>query len=88
LFIVTPLSGFFKTSLFMKIIILIILGYTIYLNNKQTNLLRDANQLVESQQIKSHYNTTHHITTQHITSQNITSHHITFHRIRSNHHRI
>jgi hypothetical protein len=56
LFIITPLSGFFKTSLFMKIIILIILGYTVYLNNKQTNLLREANELVESQQIKSQMN--------------------------------
>jgi hypothetical protein len=53
LFIITPLSNFFKTSLFMKIIILVILGYTIYLNNKQTNLLKDANQIVESPQIKS-----------------------------------
>ena len=33
LFIVSPLSNFFKTSLFMKVISLIVLGYIIFLNN-------------------------------------------------------
>jgi len=42
LFVVSPLSNFFKTSLFMKVIALVILGYTIYLNMHQTNLLRTA----------------------------------------------
>ena len=40
LFIITPLSNFVIASNFMKIIILIILGYTIYLNYHQTNLMR------------------------------------------------
>ena len=39
LFIISPLSSFLMTSSFMKILILIILGYTIYLNSHQTNIL-------------------------------------------------
>ena len=42
LFIISPLSNFFKTSLFMKIISVGVLAYTIYLNFLQTNLLRDV----------------------------------------------
>ena len=53
LFIISPLSNFFKTSLFMKIIIIIILVYTIYINNNQTNLLRNAMSNVKSEQVKS-----------------------------------
>ena len=45
LFIISPLSNFFLTSMFMKIIILILLAYTIYLNSIQTNHLRKATQL-------------------------------------------
>jgi len=56
LFIITPLSNFFKTSLFMKIIALIIMGYTIYLNTQQTNLLRNANVSSSSEQVKSQLN--------------------------------
>jgi hypothetical protein len=40
LFILSPLSYMFKTSLFMKIVALIILGYTIYLSIFQTNTLK------------------------------------------------
>ena len=40
LFILSPLSYMFKTSLFMKIVALIILGYTIYLSIFQTNILK------------------------------------------------
>jgi hypothetical protein len=40
LFIITPLSNFIKTSLFMKLIALIIIGYTIYLNIHQSEMLR------------------------------------------------
>ena len=43
LFIISPLSNFFRTSLFMKVIIVIILTYTVYLNFLQTNLLRNVN---------------------------------------------
>ena len=56
LFIISPLSNLFKTSLFMKLIALILLIYTIYLNNHQTNLLRDASQSVNSDEIKSQLN--------------------------------
>ena len=35
LFIISPLSNFFVTSTIMKIIIVILLGYTIHLNIKQ-----------------------------------------------------
>jgi ABC-type protease/lipase transport system fused ATPase/permease subunit len=56
LFIISPLSNFFKTSLFMKLIALIILVYTIYLNNKQTNSLRDASSMSTASQIKSQLN--------------------------------
>jgi hypothetical protein len=56
LFIISPLSNFFMTSLLMKIVTLIILVYTIYLNNKQTNLLRDASLVVNSENVKSQLN--------------------------------
>ena len=55
-FIISPLSNFFKTSLFMKLIALIILVYTIYLNTKQTNLLRNATSATTSEQVKSQLN--------------------------------
>jgi hypothetical protein len=56
LFIISPLSNFFKTSLFMKILSLILMIYTIYLNNEQTNTLRIANQTIKSEQLKSQLN--------------------------------
>jgi hypothetical protein len=56
LFIITPLSKFFKISFFMKIVILFILGYTVYLNNKQTEDLRRANELITSIPLKSQLN--------------------------------
>ena len=56
LFIISPLSNFFTMSLLMKIVILLILVYTIYLNNKQTNLLREANILINSEKLKSQIN--------------------------------
>jgi hypothetical protein len=56
LFIISPLSNFFTTSIIMKIVTLVILGYTIYLNNKQTNLLREAGQGAMAPQIKSQLN--------------------------------
>ena len=48
LFIITPLSNFFKTSIFMKCISLIIMIYIIYLNNKQINLLKNSNKSVNN----------------------------------------
>ena len=56
LFIISPLSNFFTTSLLMKIVILVILVYTIYLNNKQTELLREAGSLINSEKLKSQLN--------------------------------
>jgi hypothetical protein len=53
LFIISPLSNFFLTSVFMKILILIILGYTIYLNMQQTDYLKTANQMKLSNEISS-----------------------------------
>jgi len=44
LFVISPLSQFSKTSLFMKIAVIIILIYTFYLMIKQTN------------EMKTHYN--------------------------------
>ena len=52
LFIISPLSSFLMTSSLMKILVLIILGYTIYLNNHQTNILslsKNASQTLEIQ---------------------------------------
>jgi hypothetical protein len=56
LFIISPLSNFLTTSLLMKIVTLVILGYTIYLNNKQTQLLREASSAINSEKLKSQVN--------------------------------
>ena len=40
LFVISPISNFFKTSMFMKLIIIIILSYTFYLNIIQTNQMK------------------------------------------------
>lgn len=53
LFIISPLSKFFLTSIFMKIIIVILLAYTLYLNLQQTNHLRNAYTLKLSNEISS-----------------------------------
>ena len=56
LFIISPLSNFFTASLLMKIVTLVILTYTIYLNNKQTELLREASSAINSEKLKSQLN--------------------------------
>jgi len=56
LFIISPLSNLFKTSLFMKTVSLVILGYTLYLNNIQTNLLRTASVSSSSEAVKTQLN--------------------------------
>lgn len=53
IFIISPLSRFFITSNFMKIVILLLLFYTIYLNTIQTNYLRNVNQKNLSKEISS-----------------------------------
>ena len=44
IFMITPLNNVFLLSPIMKIIIIIILGYTFYLNIKQINILRNKQQ--------------------------------------------
>jgi hypothetical protein len=56
LFIVSPLSHFLKISLFMKIIIIIILSYTFYLNILQTNQLKLSNNIPLSQEVTHQLN--------------------------------
>ena len=56
LFVITPLSEFFVTSMFMKIIALIILVYTIYLNTNQTDSLRSAAKYVKTENVMSQLN--------------------------------
>ncbi len=53
IFIISPLSNFFLTSILMKFIVLLILIYTIYLNNQQTNLLNNANNMTNSNEVNS-----------------------------------
>ena len=56
LFIISPLSRFFITSFLMRIIILVLLAYTIYLNTQQTNYLRNASKLELSNDISTQLN--------------------------------
>ncbi len=53
LFIISPLSNYFITSSIMKIIILILLSYTIYLNVLQTEYLRRASTANVSTEISN-----------------------------------
>jgi hypothetical protein len=56
LFIISPLSNFFIASTLMKILVLIILGYTIYLNTLQTNSLRSATNYVKTENVMAQLN--------------------------------
>jgi len=56
LFVISPLSKFFKTSLFMKIIIIIILSYTFYLNIIQTNQMKISYNNSKSQEVVNQLN--------------------------------
>jgi len=44
LFIISPLSSYFITSTIMKVFTLLLLTYTIYLNNLQTDYLRNSSR--------------------------------------------
>ena len=44
IFVISPLKNFVVVSTIIKIGILIILGYTIYLNNIQTNMLKGGSK--------------------------------------------
>ena len=57
LFIVSPLSNFFKTSMFMKLFALIILAYTIYLILIQTNNLKGILNTEKHEHITSQIST-------------------------------
>ena len=57
LFIISPLSNFFITSTLMKIVVLIILAYTIHLNMIQTNYLKNATNVANSDIVLSQLNT-------------------------------
>jgi hypothetical protein len=56
LFIISPLSNLFLTSVLMKIIASLILLYTIYINNNQTQLLKQASLGVNSEIVKNQLN--------------------------------
>lgn len=56
LFMISPLRNFFTISLIMKILILLLLIYTIYLNNNQTNKLRIASSVSSSEKLVSQLN--------------------------------
>lgn len=56
LFVISPLSNYFITSMLMKLVIVTLLIYTIYLNNQQTQLLINANKLTQSNQVKTQLN--------------------------------
>ena len=53
LFIISPLSQFVMASTFIKIIIVLILMYTIYLNIYQTNILSLSNNSKQSYEVNS-----------------------------------
>lgn len=53
LFIISPFSNFILTSAVMKIITVLLLFYTIYLNVQQTNYLKNINQLTLSNEVSS-----------------------------------
>ncbi len=57
LFIISPLNSFLMTSSLMKILVLIILGYTIYLNNHQTNILSLSKNTSQTLEIQSQLST-------------------------------
>ena len=57
LFIISPLSSFVITSSFMKLLVLIILGYTIYLNNHQSNILSLSKNLSQTPEIQAQLST-------------------------------
>ena len=56
LFVISPLSNFFKTSLLMKILALLLMIYTIYLNIHQTELLRKASSYSKNENVNSQLN--------------------------------
>jgi len=56
LFVISPLSKFYKTTIIMKLIIITILSYTFYLNIIQTNQMKISYINFESQEITNQLN--------------------------------
>lgn len=56
LFIITPLSNLFITSIFMKFIAILILAYAIYLNIDQSFMLQNLNKDNKSKEFLSQLN--------------------------------
>ena len=57
IFIISPMKQFVFISTIMKIVILIILGYTIYLNTIQTNMLKGGSNNQTDPEFSSQLNT-------------------------------
>lgn len=55
LFILSPLSNYFLTSVFMKIVTLLLLGYTIYLNVQQTDYLSKASASNKKEELRQQF---------------------------------
>ena len=53
LFVISPLCNFVKLSAFMKLVVLLLLVYTLYLNHVQTKLLREARRIANSEQVSA-----------------------------------
>ncbi len=53
LFVISPLCNFVKVSAFMKLVVLLLLIYTLYLNHEQTKLLKEARRIANSEQVNA-----------------------------------
>ena len=53
LFVISPLSNLIKTTVFMKLVVLMLLVYTIQLNIRQTDILRIAGSSDKYTHVKS-----------------------------------
>jgi hypothetical protein len=56
LFVISPLSKFFKLSLLMKFVIIILLAYTFYLNIIQTNQMKYSFSESKSEELSKQMN--------------------------------
>jgi hypothetical protein len=57
LFVISPLSNLVTPlSAFMKVCVLLLLIYTLYLNNEQTKLLREAQRIARVEQVNAQLN--------------------------------
>lgn len=56
MFMLTPLKNMFIISIFMKVIAIIVLAYTIYLNVNQSFTLQNVNKHIQSKEFLSQLN--------------------------------